>query len=131
VAAQYIDGTGVVQLGALSILATSSDHVGFAIKVVNTTTKPTVGDLVITGISTPKNAQLLLDGSDVELIVTGTATLTEASSGDATIAGGGASEKITFATGSELVAVGGPDLKSLVAQSHTSDTTYTWGGAAW
>jgi hypothetical protein len=128
---QYIDGTGVVLLGTLSIVATSAGDVGFAIKVVNAT-KPAVGDLAITGITTSsRSAKLLLDGAGVELVVTGTATLTKDGSGDATIEGAGASEQITFAAGSELAAVGGPDLKSLVDQSHTSDTTYTWGGANW
>jgi hypothetical protein len=71
--AQFIDGTGVVQLGTLSIVVDSTGNVGFGIKVVNGTTKPTVGDLVITGVSSSsRNAQLLLTGAGVELVVTGT-----------------------------------------------------------
>jgi hypothetical protein len=129
---QYIDGTGVVQLGTLSIVAdNSTTTAGFGIQVVNADNPATVGDLVITGkASSTTDAQLLLDGAGVSLVVTGTATLTK-NDGDATIDGGGNDETIIFKNGSTLASSGSPTLNDLVVKAYTADTTYTWGGAAW
>jgi hypothetical protein len=124
IAAQYIDGSGTVDLGALEVIS-ASGATSFDIK---TTAATKIGDVTITSVSPSGSAKLIITTSAE---ISGTATITKATA-DATIEGASSGETLTFKDGSELIDGGASvDLKGLVDTTYTSDTLYTWGGAAW